>query len=74
MTGARIRKFHETDEYGHRLARTAYVIDPTSLPSPHPRTEWREDLQFDEAKELRENSTLRIVYEAARTQGVALVG
>ncbi len=71
--GTRIRKFQETDEYG-RLARIAYVTDLDTLPPPHPRTQWVEDLDFDEGQELRANSTLRIVFEAAHEEGHAIVG
>ncbi len=73
MTDIRIRKFHETDDHG-RLARMAYVTDKVALPPPHPNTRWNEDLQFEEAQELRENPTLRIVFEEARTHGYAVVG
>ncbi len=73
MTDTRIRRFHETDEHG-RLARTAYVTDLATLPPSHPDTKWEEDLQFEEAQELRENPTLRIVFEEARTHGYAVVG
>ncbi len=73
MTDIRIRRFQETDEYG-RLARTAYVTDLATLPPPHPSTSWKEDPHFDEARDLRENPTLRIVFEEARTHGYAVVG
>ncbi len=73
MIDNRIRKFHETDEHG-RLARTVYVTDQATLPPPHPNTRWNEDLEFEEAQELRENPTLRIVFEEARTHGYAVVG
>ena len=73
MTDSRIRRFHEADAHG-RLARTAYVTDLAALPPPHPNTRWNEDLQFEEAQELRENPTLRIVFEEARTHGYAVVG
>jgi hypothetical protein len=73
MTPSRIRKFHETDGDGRRLTRIVYVMDPASLPSPHPGTEWTEDPRFDEAQELRANSTLRIVFEEAHAHGFAVV-
>ncbi len=73
MIDTRIRRFHEADVHG-RLARTAYVTDQATLPPPHPNARWNEDLQFEEAQELRENSTLRIVFEEARTHGYAVVG
>ncbi len=44
------------------------------LHPPHPNTRWSEDLQFEEAQELRENPTLRIVFEEARMHGYAVVG
>jgi hypothetical protein len=68
-----IRKFIEALDYGRVGNRSCYVERTSALPPSRPGSHWREDVLFDEARELARSTNFERVVQAARSGGYVLV-
>jgi hypothetical protein len=69
----RLRKFVEKGAYGEGPGRTAYVMDPSSLPESAKDMKWQEVASFSAADEVFNDGGLKTVFKTAIDKGWAIV-
>jgi hypothetical protein len=68
----RIRRFREVDGLGI-VRRLGYASDPGVLPKPALGCKWQQELGFEEVRALRQDPSLREVFQTVRRHGFATV-
>jgi hypothetical protein len=68
-----LQKFVEQGPYGEKPGRTAYAFSPDHLPAPSKDLEWQPVTSFRPADELLADTGLKEVFQAALTNGCAVV-
>jgi hypothetical protein len=73
MTTTRLQKFVERGAYGEGPGRTAYVLDPNSLPQAAEGFDWNKVDAFSAAEEILNDPRLKEIFKAAIRNGHAIV-
>jgi hypothetical protein len=74
MTTTRLQKFVERGAYGEGPGRTAYVLDPNSLPQAAEGFDWNKVDAFSAAEEILNDPRLKEIFKAAIRNGHAIAG